>query len=122
MSTINERIKDVMLFYDLNKNSFSSFLEIKSNSMITNIVNGKTAPSLETVLLILEKCDKIDVEWLVTGNGRMLKKYSHYSDMLAEPEELYLSEKDYEIKRLQEDNRRLLKIIENLSEKVAKSS
>ena len=72
---IGERLDELIKHYHLNKNRLSIRLEMKSNSLITRIVNNsKMGISLKYIQKILMTFPEISPEWLVLGTGNMLKK------------------------------------------------
>jgi len=101
MSTIGERIKLIMEHYGMNTRSFAEYIgfERNQNSRVVKKINGQENPSYDMLMLIIEKCDEIDVEWLMTGKGKMLKS----------------SEGDVDFYKNHVAS--LLKIIENLTDK-----
>lgn len=74
MTSINDRITDIIIYFKLNKNSFSSKIGLKNNVTIGNIVGGRlNKPSYDIIKKILLSFDCINAEWLITGKGQMLK-------------------------------------------------
>lgn len=74
MESINQRIASIIDEFKLNKNSFSKAIGHKSNVIIQNIVTGrKSKPSFEVLEQILLSFDSISAEWLMRGEGNMLK-------------------------------------------------
>lgn len=72
--SIGDRLRLLMEYYNLNKNSFSVKLGLQSNSVIVRIVNDPTRGiSYEMLQRIGEMFTDIDLNWLITGAGRMLK-------------------------------------------------
>lgn len=70
--TINERIELVIKELKMNKNSFS--VKLNTNpTVIHNIINGRNRPGYELLNKIILSFDNINAEWLITGNGPMLK-------------------------------------------------
>jgi hypothetical protein len=105
MNGIDKRIELIMEHYSMNSRSFTEHLGLNrdSNSMVCKIVNGKGNPSYETLVTIIEKCADIDVEWLMTGKGNMLK----------------ISKDDAVFYKNQVD--RMLTVIQNLTDKGEKN-
>ena len=56
-----------------NKSSFSSAVGITNNVTIGRIVNGDREPSFEVLLNILQTFGNINTDWLLKGEGPMLK-------------------------------------------------
>lgn len=66
---------------------FASFLGIKPNTL----ANWRTRNTLD-YSIVITKCVDIDANWLLTGEGDMIKKtdsYKNHSNILAEPKEPY---------------------------------
>ena len=73
--TINERIKIVIDHYKMNQNSFSKAIGLNNNTTIGNIVSTRmNAPSFDVLLRIMQTFVDISADWLITGNGEMLKR------------------------------------------------
>lgn len=51
---------------------FADYIEI-GRAVISHILNGRNKPSLEVITKILTKIDYIDSNWLLTGEGNMLR-------------------------------------------------
>jgi len=70
--TINNRIELIIKALGLNNNSFS--IAIGVNPTVShNIVKGRNAPSFELMNKIALSFDNIDMNWLITGEGEMLR-------------------------------------------------
>lgn len=71
-----ERIEMIISFYGIkNINDFSlNYLGYKSSEKINRLKKEGTSPSFEILSDISNKFEKIDVEWLLTGKGNMLKE------------------------------------------------
>lgn len=67
-----DRIKQLMEAQHMTQQTFSDFIGISSASL-SSIFNGRTKPTLNTVEAIRSKFTKINIEWLITGNGPMFK-------------------------------------------------
>lgn len=74
MNTINGRISRIIKHYGLNPTSFARRIGQSNNVSITNIVNNKTKPSYQTLASILAEFKAVSGDWLLTGNGSMLKE------------------------------------------------
>lgn len=79
---VNKRIEQIILHYNLNKNSFSGKLGLKNNTTIGQIVSGrKSKPSFDVLNKIVETFPEIDSNWLLTGKGEMfLESISQVED------------------------------------------
>ena len=71
--TIGERIEEIINFHKTNRNKLSLKLNINS-SVLFNIVKGRNLPSYDMILKILDEFPDISAEWLIKGEGEMLKK------------------------------------------------
>lgn len=73
MSTINERIKELMKHYGLNINSFSVKIGMTNNVAIGSIVNKpERKPSYEVIMKILNTFPEVSRKWFIEGVGDML--------------------------------------------------
>lgn len=72
-----ERIEFIIEKEGLNKNSFSKAIGISNNVTITRIINEHRAPSRSTCEKIVSAFPLYNLEWLLTGEGEMLKQESH---------------------------------------------
>lgn len=67
---MKDRIKAIMKDLNMSQGDFAKFLGI-SASILSSIFNGRTNPSLSTVMLIREKIPNISYLWLIDGVGDM---------------------------------------------------
>jgi len=67
-----ERIKEIILSEGLTSGSFADLIGVQRSSM-SHILNGRNNPSLDFVVKTLQHFPKINPEWLLTGEGEMLK-------------------------------------------------
>jgi len=72
-STINERIEQIMNYEKLNYLSFGKKISF-SDVVVGNIVKGRNKPSFDFIEKISQTFDWINIDWLITGTGEMLKK------------------------------------------------
>lgn len=72
MQTIKDRIKEIRKYYKLNQEEFGEKIGV-SRYVIVNIELGRVEPK---ELIINHICDiySINKEWLLTGNGIMLRE------------------------------------------------
>jgi transcriptional regulator with XRE-family HTH domain len=71
---INGRIDHLIKFYNLNVSQVAKKLEV-APTVINNIIKGrKSKPSYDLLVKILESFDRVSSEWLITGEGEMLKQ------------------------------------------------
>lgn len=82
--TINERTDLIIKTLKMNNNSFSQSIGVNS-TVIHNIVKGRNAPSYDILNKIALSFDNINMNWLVSGKGDMIKEIEVHS--VKEPEE-----------------------------------
>ncbi len=58
--------------YKMNKNSFSNSIVVNP-TVIHNIIKGRNAPGFDLINKIALSFDNIDMNWLITGKGEMLR-------------------------------------------------
>jgi repressor LexA len=74
-TSLGERMMKIIEFYGLNKNSFSVKIGLPNNSLIVKIVNEPDRGcGIDLLQKIAEVFDDIDMNWLVSEKGSMLKK------------------------------------------------
>jgi hypothetical protein len=91
--TINQRFEEIIQkLYSGNKRAFSKAIGV-SPTVIENVVGTRKGnPSFEVVQKVVNAIANIDTDWLITGDGTMLRQekksvdYSH----AAEPSEPYV--------------------------------
>lgn len=69
------RVKDIIEYYKLNISNFEKEVGLSNNSIQTAIKRESNLKD-ETLNTILNRFDDISAEWLLTGNGEMLKSDS----------------------------------------------
>lgn len=77
-----EKIEEIIAFYKIkNVSDFAiNYLGYKSSEKINRLKKEGTSPSFEILSDISNKFEDINVEWLLTGKGKMLKdKKKNYS-------------------------------------------
>jgi phage repressor protein C with HTH and peptisase S24 domain len=70
---INERIAQIIEYLAISKYRFAQMSGV-SESVLLNITKGKNKPSFDVIHRILECFNQISAEWLLTGEGNMLKR------------------------------------------------
>ncbi|MCF8359255.1 MAG: hypothetical protein K9H26_10880 [Prolixibacteraceae bacterium] len=98
MDTIHDRIKLIISHFKMNNNSFAHKIGLTSSTVINNITGGRMSkPSFDVLSMILSAYKEIDANWLITGNGNMIKELKkNNSNELKEPREYYKSKIDYD--------------------------
>jgi len=73
-TTISERIKQIFDYKKFRR--YSEFAESTglSHQVASNYIKGKQKPDPDKLAQIQQSFDDIDAEWLLTGNGNMLKR------------------------------------------------
>lgn len=71
----SERLTYVIDNEDYNKNNFSELLGYKRSQTVYDLTKGKVKPSFDFITRFInsELSVKYNIEWLLTGNGAMLK-------------------------------------------------
>jgi repressor LexA len=70
---IQERIKELIHFLDITPYQFAKTLGYERKNKIYNLVGGKNAPSWEMLSDIATHFPQVSMEWLVRGEGSLLK-------------------------------------------------
>ncbi len=108
---INKRIKEIIRYLNISDTEFSKRISMPQ-STISNIFNRDSDIKYSILESILTQFEFISSEWLLRGEGSMLRSNSkvdktNYEKLLEEytkQTEDLLSERDDEIRRLQLDN------------------
>ncbi|SHG34880.1 DNA-binding transcriptional regulator, XRE-family HTH domain [Chryseobacterium oranimense] len=86
--TLNERISKVIEYSNLSPSEFADEIDVQRSS-ISHITSGRNKPSLEFIIKIKSKFPEILWDWLVTGEGEMLK-----SELSSTPSAVESKEQD----------------------------
>ncbi len=70
--SLNERISKVIEYSRLTPSEFADEIDVQRSS-ISHITSGRNKPSLEFIIKIKSRFPEILWDWLVTGEGKMLK-------------------------------------------------
>lgn len=70
LQVMKDRIKHLMESQHMTQQTFAEFLGI-SSAALSSMFNGRTNPTLNTVDAIRRKFSKINLDWLLYGNGPM---------------------------------------------------
>jgi len=70
--SLNERIAKVIEYSNLTPSEFADEIDVQRSS-ISHITSGRNKPSLEFIIKIKSRFPEILWDWLVTGEGQMLK-------------------------------------------------
>ncbi|WP_294238170.1 helix-turn-helix transcriptional regulator [uncultured Chryseobacterium sp.] len=82
---LNERISKVIEYSRLTPSEFADEIDVQRSS-ISHITSGRNKPSLEFVIKIKSRFPEILWDWLVTGEGEMLKPDLPEEKAAIEPE------------------------------------
>jgi DNA-binding XRE family transcriptional regulator len=70
--SLNERISKVIEYSNLTSSEFADEIDVQRSS-ISHITSGRNKPSLEFIIKIKSRFPEILWDWLITGEGEMLK-------------------------------------------------
>lgn len=110
-NAINQRIKMVLGFYSMSETQLAKTLGL-SQPTVNRQIKGENQVSIEFVNSILYSFNDISAEWLMRGEGEMLK--SKHSSQLAEYNK---SDMDL-IRELREDKKMLQDYVSHLASSV----
>jgi transcriptional regulator with XRE-family HTH domain len=86
-----ERVKKVIELHKMSVSAFEKATGMSNNSIQTALKRNSNLKD-DTLNSILNRFTDISAEWLLTGNGSMLKSKNDDSEILKEPEAAYRSE------------------------------
>jgi len=69
---MKDRLEKVMQHYALNASEFANATGVK-RSALTHVLSGRNQPGIRFLQKILEAFPDVNGDWLLTGNGQMLK-------------------------------------------------
>ncbi len=81
--SLNERISKVIDYSGLTPSEFADEIDVQRSS-ISHVTSGRNKPSLEFIIKIKSRFPEILWDWLVTGEGQMLKSDLPEIDELSE--------------------------------------
>ena len=73
-TTINSRIQQIISSNQLTISSFSRKIGLINGVTISKIINQKRKPSAKTIGRIINALPDINYDWLINGEGEMLKE------------------------------------------------
>ena len=85
--SLNERISKVIEYSKLSSSEFADEIDVQRSS-ISHITSGRNKPSLEFIIKIKSRFPEILWDWLVTGDGEMLKSDLPETELIPENESL----------------------------------
>ncbi|MEJ8756672.1 helix-turn-helix transcriptional regulator [Pontibacter sp. H259] len=71
-----ERIQQLMEFLKLSSSQFADSVELP-RAVLSHIMSGRNKPSLDVMLKLAAKYKEVNLEWLLLGEGEMLKKVAN---------------------------------------------
>jgi len=80
---IINRIKEILDYYKLSPSKLADELSI-NRSRLSHILNGRNNPTLEVIKGILTKYNSLNPDWLLFGNGSMIR-----SGVETDPKDLF---------------------------------
>ncbi|MBB6330434.1 DNA-binding XRE family transcriptional regulator [Chryseobacterium sediminis] len=85
--SLNERISKIIEYSNLTPSEFADEIDVQRSS-ISHITSGRNKPSLEFIIKIKSRFPELLWDWLVTGEGEMLKSQLPETEIPEEyPEE-----------------------------------
>ena len=85
--SLNERISKIIEYSHLTPSEFADEIDVQRSS-ISHITSGRNKPSLEFIIKIKSRFPELQWDWLVTGDGEMLKSQLPETEIHEEnPEE-----------------------------------
>ena len=82
---LKERISKVITYSELSLSEFADEIEVQRSS-ISHITSGRNKPSLDFLMKIKNRFPELEWEWLIEGEGEMLKKLVIPIETKATPE------------------------------------
>jgi transcriptional regulator with XRE-family HTH domain len=70
---MTDRILAIIKYFHLSPSDFAEEIGVQRSS-ISHLISGRNKPSLEFVQKILGRFPEINTDWLLNGNGEMLKQ------------------------------------------------
>lgn len=81
--SLNERISKIIEYSNLTPSEFADEIDVQRSS-ISHITSGRNKPSLEFIIKIKSRFPELLWDWLVTGEGEMLKSQLPESEINEE--------------------------------------
>jgi len=86
---VNKRVNQIMIKENLNFSSFGDKVGF-SDVVVGNIIKGRNKPSFNFIKNIIQTFNWVNSDWLITGNGSMLKENENKQSKCANCEILKL--------------------------------
>ncbi len=84
--SLNERISKVIEYSNLTPSEFADEIDVQRSS-ISHITSGRNKPSLEFIIKIKSRFPELLWDWLITGEGEMLKSELPETEVPVKPME-----------------------------------
>lgn len=118
-NTVKERIRVALNANGANPTNLAKRFGVNQKTL-NNQINGDTSLSVSTILLIKDAIPDISIEWLIMGEGEMLKQKKQPVD--ADFALQVLNEKDKKIEELIRDNERKEQELSELKKRFSNST
>lgn len=82
--TESERLKCVIEYYKMNTNKFAEYIGLKSAQNLYDVLKGRNGISKDLSEKIKALCVNVNISWLLTGEGDMLKSASQGNEETGE--------------------------------------
>ena len=107
MSSIKVRVTESASYYGLSMRKFEEKCQL-NRGCLSNMEENSTIGS-DKLASIFDNCKELSLEWLLTGNGKMLQNYSKIEEncRVCEEKEKHLKTKDKLILKLEQENESL---------------
>ena len=79
MDTVNARIHHIIQHYGLSAGEFADRLKIQKSS-VSHLLSGRNKPSFQFLIKLLKAFPEINLNWLISGDGDILKNSVQISE------------------------------------------
>ena len=116
---VYERIQIMLKNKRISANELAKILGISSTS-VYNYLSGEVRSPLSFAIMILESFPDVSAEWLLRGEGEMMKptRQSHYLEMAARVNGTYLASESEEPQTWQQAFDKLQKQLNEIKSKI----
>lgn len=84
MESLNQRIAKIIEYSGLTSSEFADSVEVQRSS-ISHITSGRNKPSLEFIIKLKNRFSELNWDWLIYGEGEMLKTAEEPEEKKPEP-------------------------------------
>lgn len=97
---INERFTKILQYSGFSSSEFADEIDVQRSS-ISHILSGRNKPSLEFIVKIKNRFPEINWDWIILGNGEMLKNETsstsenNSTENIESPDLFTLIDEDY---------------------------